>query len=181
MTPTTVWVLALLLLVGWQVYSVYSVKERIWCTFRRRDRTKIEKWARKDQRRIVFDGGWYHVEPDRTTLMIKWNPLPMWVRSLDFRWDSSRALHPDTFKNEFSPEERKQLDTSDEIRAFDEGGIRAMNTGRQKKGMLDTLFPIIVIVGMVAIGYMLWTTQKRLDMIGQATNVIQSMLGNLGR
>ncbi len=179
--PSTMWLVLFLFLVVWQVYSVFSTRNKVFCSFRRADRTKIEKWAKQNQKRIVFDGGWYHVEPDRCVLMMKWMPLPMWVRCLDFRHDSSRALHPDTFDNAFTPEARKNLDYSDEIRAYEEGGQRAMVAGKQKKGLLDNLFPIIMILGVVVIGYMLYQQGQKLDQIGNGQNLLEQMIGNLKR
>lgn len=165
----------LLFILAYQVYSVYSVRSKIWCSFRRADRTKIERWAKKDQQRIEFDGGWYHVEPDRTTLMIKWMPLPMWIRCLDFRHGSSRALHPDTFDSSMDDVERKRLDISDDIRAYDEGSRKAYEQ-KGKVGLLQQWLPIILLIGMLFIGYMVYQQQKRVDMLGLGQNVIESQL-----
>ncbi len=179
--PNSTFIVIFVLVIGWQIFSTLNTTHRIWCSFRRRDRTKLEKWAKDDQGRIDFDGAWYHVEPSRCVLMLKWMPLPMWVRALDYRWNSARALHPDTFETSFDPTERKRLDRSDEIRAFDEGGQRAMKGG-EKKGMLERLFPIIVLVGFVIIGFMLWRMQNSVNMLGIGQNYLEGVIHEaLGR
>lgn len=169
----------LLFLMAYHFYSVYSVRNKIWCSFRRADRTKVEKWAKENQARIDFDGGWYHVEPSRTVLMLKWNPLPMWVRALDFRHDSARALHPDTFDNAFTPEARKQLDKTDDIKALEIGNNQALAGGKQKKGLLESFMPIIVIGGFLIVAWFLWQQQHKIDMVGQATNIIEAQLAKI--
>ncbi len=171
----------LLLVCVYASMSARGLKDKIWCTFRRRDRTKLEKWAKQNQGDVVFAGGKYHIDPSRTTLML-WTKgihffLPIWIRSLDFRHDSPNALNPDTFDNSFTPEDRVDLDTRDEIKAFNQGNTQ--NTAKQKKGLLENLFPILVIVGFIIVGYMLYIQGKRMDMIGIGQNVIEQGLQQL--
>lgn len=175
---TNILVFFLLGVVLFQVYEVFDKRNKIWCGFRRRDRTKIEKWAKDNQGRIDFDGGWYHVEPNRAMLMMKWLPLPMYVRCLDFRFDSSRALHPDTFDNVYTPEERKRLDASDDIAAYEKGGQEALSI-KSKKGIMGTLPLIIGLIAVVIIGYMLYTQQHKIDMLGAGQNMIQGQMGQI--
>ncbi len=163
----------LFVVIAYQAYSAYDIRDKILCTFRRSDRTKITKWAKNSQSRIEFDGGWYDVEPERVTLSLKWNPLPMWVRTLDYRHDSARALHPDTFDNKYTPEQRKQLDKSDDIRAMHQGNVSTFAGMAGKQGLLQQYFPIIVLFGFLAIGWLTYRAQGQIDKVGFATNVVQ--------
>ncbi len=168
---------AFLFIVFYLTYTAYDWKKKIWCSFRRADRTKIEKWAKVSEKRIEFDGGWYHVEPSRATLMWKMvlGFFPMPARSLDFRHDSPRALSPDDFSNDFTPEARKQMDTADEVRGMSEGHMKALGS-KKKGGLLSDYMPIILVVGLLVLGFMMYQQQKRMDMLGQAINVLQQMI-----
>lgn len=176
---STMFSIMLICVIMLQFYSVYSVRDKIWCTFRRIDKTKISRWARMGQSRIEFDGGWYQVEPGRVTLAIKWNPLPAWVRTLDFRHDSSRALDPDTFDNQYTPEARKQLDKTDDIRALEQGNQSALTAKGGKQGMLQQYLPLIVLIGFLAVGFLVYRQQAQVDKLGFAINFVQEQLGKL--
>lgn len=162
-----------------QFYSVYSVRDRIWCTFRNPDRTKISKWAKVGQSRIEFAGGWYQVEPDRVTLAIKWNPMPSWVRTLDFRHDSSRALDPNTFSNEYTPQARKQMDITDDVAGFQGGNERSLTKVGGKQNMLQQYMPLMVLIGFIVVGFFLYQQQQKTDNVGFAINVVQQQLGDV--
>ncbi len=179
LSPSTMLAFFCIFILIYHIYSVNSTNKKIWCTFRRADRTIAAKWALATQGRIEFEGGWYDVEPDRTQLTIKWNPLPMWVRSLDFRHGSARALHPDTFDNSYSAEARKQLDLSDDIRAYDQGNQASLNARAGKQGMLQQYFPIIVIGLLVMMGWMIWQQQHKTDLLGLGQNTIEIQMGEI--
>jgi len=169
-----------ILILAFSAISAYRLKNQIWCTFRRRDRTKIEKFAKQGQNRIEFDGGWYHVRPERTTL-IMWTKgihaiVPTWVRSLDYRHDSALPLDPNTFSNTWeTPEARKNLNKQEDISAFFQGNRTAL-VGKTKQGMLERLVPILTIAGFLIVGYMLWRQQGQIDQVGFGINTIQKMI-----
>jgi hypothetical protein len=168
-----------IILIVYANYSSKSLSHKIHCTFRRADRTRLKKWATESQARIEFDGGWYQVEPARTTLEL-WSAgihflFPTWIRTLDYRYDSARALHPDTFENTYTPEARKQLDMTDDVRAMSEGHRQALS-GKAKVGRLTELMPIIMILGFAAVGFVVYTMLGKIDGLGQAVNVLQSMM-----
>ncbi len=180
MVPTT-YVYFLVFIILYLTYTAYNFRKRIWCTFRRADRTKIYKWATMMQGGtwpdVEFEGGWYHVTPART--VIEWKMIlgffPMPVRGLDFRHGSANALNPDTFDSSMSDKERAQLNTSDAIRGWIEGGRKAMEP-KGKKGFLGNYMPLLIIIGIAGFGYMLWTLSQRIDMLGNALNTIQQMI-----
>lgn len=179
LSPSVMFSVMLLILIAFQSYSSLHYLNMIWCTFRRVDRTRVAKWAKVGQARIEFDGGWYQVEPGRITIGIKWMPLPMVVKCLDFRWDSSRALDPDTFDNSYTPEARKQLDKTDDIRALEQGNQQALTARGGKQGFLQQYQPLMIMIGFLFVGWLLWQSKIQQDKLGFAMNVIQQALGQL--
>jgi hypothetical protein len=161
-------------------YIAYGLKAKILCTYRRTDRTKIEKWATPNQSRIEFEGGWYQVEPART--VIQWKALlgffPVPVRALDFRHGSSRALDPSTFNSDFTAEERKQLDRTDNLLGLQTASQQATK-GNRKSGMLEQYLPYIMLAGFVILGYFVFQVSAKADKIGFGQNVIQQQLGKI--
>jgi preprotein translocase subunit SecG len=183
LSPSTLLIVVLIFVVLYASYSARSLKHKIYCTFRKKDRTILHKWAKEEQSKIDFDGGWYDVVPGSTVLRM-WDSgihyfFPVWVRCLDFRWDSSKPLNPDTFDNTYRPEERKQLDMADDISALERGNVQAFQGAKGAKGFLERWMPILILVGFVIIVYMVMQQNKRLDMLGNSTNFIQQQLNTL--
>lgn len=161
--------------------SARRMSHRIWCSYRRADRTKLEQWAKENQKVIIFDGGKYHVEPSRVVLKLYTGGIhilfPTWVRCLDYRHDSARALHPDTFENSFTAEERQQLDASDDIAQLLKGSQQAMI--KPQKQLLGSWMPIIVIVGFLIVGWLIYSQQGKIDMLGNGQNYIEQQMGQI--
>jgi hypothetical protein len=175
---TSMLLIILFFILVYQSYTTYSLKDKIFCTFYRANKTKIEKWAKDKQRLIDFDGGWYDVDPARVVLQLKWNPLPVWIRASTYRFDSPRALDPSNFDNRYTPDERKQLDKADDIRELQQGNRQALQAGKQKVAIGGWL-PIVVIIGFLVVGFMLWRQQSSIDKIGLGQNYIESILSQL--
>jgi hypothetical protein len=163
-------------------FEAHTAKERIWCSFRRKDKTLIHKWARRKKNGgwddIEFEGGLYHVEPDRT--IFGWKLLlgffPIGVRCADFRHNSGRALDPDTFDNSYTPEQRKELNIADDIRDFANGNASSVG-GKMKKNMLESLMPIIVVIGFLILGYLVFNMQKSMTLLGKSQQYIEQQIG----
>ncbi len=179
----TMMLIILMFIVGYAAYSANKLKSQIWCSFRRADKTKIEKWAKAVdiyRREIKFDGGWYNIKIRRVTLML-WTKgihslIPIWVRSLDFRYDSNMPIDPDTGDAGYDdPLERRALDKSDDLAALMETQSKSLGSAK-KKSALESYMPIIVILGFLISGYMIYNLQGKVDMLGQAINVLQSMM-----
>lgn len=177
---TLMFFIMLVALVAYAAYEVNKVKSKIHCTFIRPDRTKIEKWAKEKQRRVDFDNGWYYIAPKRIVLAAKdtgiFKLFPTKIQTLIFKWDSPMPLDPTTFQNNWeTPEARKALDKTEDIIAYSHGNVQAI-ASKPKKGLLENLMPIISVAAILIIGYMLYTLNNRIDMLGQAINVLQQML-----
>jgi hypothetical protein len=175
---TNILLVFMVFLLAYQAYSTMSLKDKIFCTFYRANKTKIEKWAKDKQRLIDFDGGWYEVDPSCIVLQLKWNPLPVWIRASTYRFDSPKPLNPSSFDNRYTPDERKQLDKADDIRELQVGNNRAVQGSKQKVA-IGGFLPIIILIGFVIVGFMLWQQGSHINQIGNGQNAIESMLSQL--
>ncbi len=180
MNSQSVLLVILLCVIFYASYSAYSLKTRIFCSFRKADKTLIEKWAKVNQRRIIFEGGVYYVNPKRTYTMLLTKGihqiLPIWIRRSDYRWDSSQPLDPETFENKWeTPEARLNLNKQEDIEALAKGNRISLQT-KQKKGMLESYMPLITIGGFALIGYVIYTLIEKIDMLGMSVNVLQQMM-----
>lgn len=182
-SPYMVLVIMVLFIAVYASYSARNLKDKILCTINRRDRTKIVAWAKQTQARIAIDGGWYDVDPSCTVLRL-WDSgihyfFPTWIRCSDYRHDSSKPLNPDTFDNQYTPEARKQLDITDGVRGFEQGNREALTAKGIKQGILQQYLPLIVLVGFLIVGWLLWQQRSQTDRLGFAINVVQEQLGQL--
>ena len=180
------------LVLGYFVYIAYTYQNRIWCTFRRYDKSKKGKWANARNKDgtwgdVEFEGGLYHVEPARTVLghrmLLGFMPFP--VRESDYVQGSARALDPANFNNSFSAEERKQLDRTDDLKGLMVANRESTKGAAGKKGMLETYLPFIMIAGFAIIGYFVYSQGHKMDMLGAGQNLLEAevakILANLPR
>lgn len=182
LSPSTTYIILALFVVAYLSFDTYTLSKKIHCTFRRRDNTKLTKWAKMTQGEVEFDGGIYHVRPERTYQQLYTGGLhvliPTWIRCSDYRWDSAMPLDPKTFNNSYeTPEMRKQLNMEEDVRALHEGNRKAQGT--MKQGMMAGWMPIIVLCGFLILGYFTYSNMKKIDQVGYGMNVIQTQLGKL--
>ncbi len=166
----------LVIILAYGIYSVYTLKDKIHCTFIREDKTIVAKFAKVKMQKIDWENKWYNLDPKRTVLKLVWmGIIPTYVRCLIFKWDSNMPLDPTTWSNAYdNPADRKALDRTENLRSL------LINTktsvgmkSNQKKGMLEGLVPIILICGFLILGYFGYQSIKKLDLIGIGQNVIQ--------
>jgi hypothetical protein len=177
---TTMFLVVAFVVIFYASYSAHKLKDQIWCTFRRRDKTRIEKWGKVKYGRIEFDGGWYYLNTKRTTIKMVTSGIhqimPIWVRCLDFRFDSNQPLDPDNFNADYdNPNDRKALDKSEDLTALMVSQANSLG-GNKKQGLLEKIFPIIVIAGFCILGYFVYSTMQKTDAVGYGMNVIQTQL-----
>jgi len=147
--------------------------------FTRRDKTIARKWAKaKNGERIEFNGGWYYVNMKRIKLEALdkgFNLLfPTMVRCLEFTYSSIWPIDPETGEaGAETPESRKNLDKREDIEALNVGSQRAF--GKQKMGMAGGWMPVAMLIGIVASLYFNYQAAGKIDMLGQAINVLQEL------
>lgn len=172
----------LVIILAYGIYSVYTLKDKIHCTFIREDKTIVTKFAKVKMQKIDWENKWYNLDPKRTVLKLVWmGIIPTYVRCLIFKWDSNMPLDPTTWSNDYdNPADRKALDRSENLKSL------LINTktsvgmkSNQKKGMLEGLVPIIVIGGFLICGYMLWRMMQAQESLGTQYNVVQQQLLDL--
>ena len=173
------------IIVALSVFKGLSLRNQIFCTYRRRDKTKLKKWGKAiEGYRINFDNGWYYIDIKRCVLEFRWvGILPIWVRTLDFRFDSPMPLDPETFNNDWqTPEARKALDKTEDVKALNEGSKKALAPAGKVAGAFGGgLMPILMIGGLLITLYFVYQLSGKIDMVGQAMNVIQTQLQGLGQ
>lgn len=165
----------------YSIYSTWKLKDEVYCTFIRQDRTEINKYAKINQRKVDFDGAWYNIVPNRVTLKMVWKGIvPTWVKCLKFKWDSNMPLDPTTWNNTYdNPTDRKALNRSEAIQSLMTKQNTLLGAKGGKKTMLESLMPIIIIAGFLIMGYMVWKMQGQNDQLGFAMNTLQSQFVDL--
>lgn len=168
-----------LIVLGFSIYQAMGLQNKISCTFIRKDRTEIHKFAKVTQGRVDFDNAYYNIVPDRVTLKRVWcGIIPTYVKCAKWKWDSNMPIDPATWNNDYdNPADRKALDKTEDLRALLETQKSAL-VGKSggKKSMLENLMPIIMIGGLVIIGYFVYTMKNNQDMLGMQSNVIQQQM-----
>ena len=151
------------IILGVSFYQVYTLKDRIYCSFVRRDKTQIHKLAKITQDRIDFDGAWYNIDIRCTTQKFQFvGILPTWTRCLNYRYNSAHPINPDTGTNNYDdPKEKKALDRSASIQSLANKQNTIMGAKAGKKGMLESLMPIILVLGILILGYLSYSSIKK--------------------
>lgn len=169
MNVTTLIIIFIVVAIGLFVYSLYQIQGKIWCTFRRPDKTKVEKWAPMKSKYVHFDKGRYNINTKRITLL-RWKRgifqfFPIFVPSLDFSWDSPNPLDPETFQNTWdTPEAREASGQEDAFKAFAKGITSQVG----KKSLLpEWLFPAITIGAILIIGFLVYQQSEHLAYLEQ--------------
>jgi hypothetical protein len=181
--PTQMFLVILVFFIGYSIFQTWSLKDKVYCTFRRKDKVLISKVVKLKQGRVSFENGWYDLDSGRTTLRLVWQGIiPTWVRCLDFRCNSRYALDPDDFKNDAdNPNDRAALDMTDDLRALFETQKTSLSKGSGKKSLLEGLMPILTIGGFIILGYLVYQQGAKMDMLGTQGNVTQQQIVDLMR
>lgn len=109
------------------LFQVYSLSNKIFCTFRSKDKGKEEKFVSEKDGVVHFKNGTYEIDPRRITilkykrgLMGFIGGLP--VKSLDFTWSSRVPENPDDFTATWdTPEARKMADSKNDWQGMNSG------------------------------------------------------------
>jgi len=175
---------ALILAVVYGSYSTYSLKKKVYCTLIRKDTSRVSLWAKVyEGGKVILDGGWYYINPERRILA--WYDggihkiFPTKIDTYMFKWDSSQPLDPRTWDSDYEkPEDRKNLDKTEDLVALNKGTQAAMSKTKTG-GILTQYMPIITLVGFLVLGYFIWKMQGKMDMLGQGQNYIEGVLGKI--
>lgn len=134
-------------------YANSSKRNKIYCTFRRVNKTKIEKFARMSSRYVIFDGGKYDIIPSRISF-VWWNKglinqlFPQWVATLDYSWFSRFPHDPNKMEvTAETPKTRKALNKEEWVESYYKG---AKPSAANKQNIIAQYLPWVAI-GLVVI------------------------------
>lgn len=154
MDASVLFMLMLVGLVGMAWWANTSKRNKILCTFRRVNKTKIVKWVKMQSRYVVFDGGKYDIIPSR--VVFQWYnsglihmAFPQWIATLDYSYNSRFPHDPNNMAiTAESPEVRKNLNKEEWVKSYYRGA--EPHSRQTRTGVLTSYLPWIAI-GLVAL------------------------------
>ena len=178
MSTSQILIMFIVIVLVYGVYTVYTLKDKIHCTFIGEDKTTFTKFAKMKSNRIEWRGGWYNLDITRTTLKLVWvGVIPTWVRCLIYKFDSNKPLDPTTWNNGYDrPEDRKALNRSEAIQSLMAKQNTVLSVKGGKKGMLEGMMPVLMIAGFLIVGYIVYTLMGKIDLLGTQNNIIQQQM-----
>ncbi len=165
-------ILLLVFLYAW--YSANKLQNQIHCSYRRVDKTIIEKFTKRHSKYVIFDGAKYEIIPDRISL-IRWKRgihqfLPIWVQHLDYTWDNAYPQDPSKYQNTIvSPEVRNLINQEARMAAFSKG-VRDQGVGKKASGLMQYL-PLIALGGVIIALFIIYTMSQKINLIEQMMKV----------
>jgi len=183
LSSISAFVLLLMFLVVYASYSLGKAKNHTYCMFIRGDGTWVDKWAKPRQTRIDFDNGWYYLNPKMNISKVLdkgiYKLFPTKADGQIFTFGNPDPLDPYKFEiAALTPETRKALNKREDIEAYAQGNRTSLQQ-KQRKGMLESLMPMITLAAFAALGYFVYVLNSRVDQIGFGQNVVQQMLQEL--
>lgn len=167
--PSTLLILVLLVFFAMIFYSTARLRNKIYCTFRRINKTKIDKFVPMISRYVIFDGGRYKIDKKRIILL--WYNrginqfFPQWVPSLDYGHYSDVPHDPDKFEDTWdTPEARNAASSEEDWKGFNKG--MAQQVGK-KSGVFMRYLPFILIAVGVIVAFLIYSQTQRLDLLEQ--------------
>lgn len=146
--------LVILVVIAW--YANTSKRNKILCTFRRVNKTKIKKWVKMSGRYVIFDKGKYDVIPSRITFewysagLVHWL-FPQWVATLDYSYNSRFPHDPNNMAiNAETPATRKALNKEEWVESYYKGAKPSQD---KRQGMLQQYLPYVAILLVVAVAF----------------------------
>lgn len=161
-------------LLGMVWYSTAKLKNKIHCTFRRVNKTKIERFVPMGNKTVRFDktkecpAGLYNINTECITML--WydrgiNKLfPILIPSLDFSYYSSDPLNPKDFATWDTPEARQARRGEEAWAGFARGVAKQIGT---KSRFPEWLFPAITVGAVLIVGYLVYQLSGQVAMLSQ--------------
>lgn len=155
-----------IMLVGMAWYANSSKRDKIYCSFRRVNKSKIVKFVKMTSRYVIFDGARYDIIPSCITY--EWfdkgligKMFPQSVATLDFSWYSRYPLDPNTLKPVvISPEVRKAMNKEEWVRSYAKGFVPPT---AKKQSMIQQYLPFASIVLVILVGFYLYMNMQVLS------------------
>ena len=151
-------------------YSQQKLKNKLYCTFIRPNRHKIEAWVPLFSKYVVFDRGKYgigHYEVDPECITLMWYTrgfnkfFPVLIPTLDFKWDTPNPLNPKTFQSTWHTPEARQA-AWEEHQHIAYAKATAVAAGKASR-IPAWLFPAIMVILLLAVLYLTQAGMGGLD------------------
>lgn len=155
--------------VGVAWYTSNSAKKQILCVFHRANKTRVEKKISMNDKRVIFDGGEYHVNIKRIELV--WYDkgfaalFPGFRPSLTYKWDSQQPIDPATYRNTWdTPEARQAASSESAWKGFNTG--MSATVGKKQSGIAQYL-PWIAVAGVVIMGFFVYQMNGKMSILAE--------------
>ena len=152
-----------IMLCGMAWYANYSKRDKIYCTFRRINKTKIEKFVKMTSEYVIFDKWKYDIVPSSITF-IWWDKglihqiFPQWVASLDYSYHSRFPHNPNKMRQSWeTPEVRKAINKREWVLSYAKGFTPP--TRKAESGLNKYIPWIAVIMVLLVAGYVMMNMQ----------------------
>ena len=161
-------------------YANNSKRNKIYCTFRRINKTKISKFVPMKSRYIIFDNKKYDIITGHITFEW-WNKglinqlFPQWVATLDYSHDSRFPHDPNQMsKNWETPEVRNAINKEEWVKSYAKGFTPPASS--KKASGLAQYLPIASVLLVVLVGFYLYTNMQELaNQMAIMDNMIRSI------
>lgn len=182
MSPSTFVLLSAGLLVFMAWYANSSKRNKILCTFRRANKTKVVKWVKMQARYVIFDGGKYDIIPSR--VVFQWYTaglvhmlFPQWVATLDYTYGKRLPLDSNRADYDWeNPEVRKAINISDIVKSYFATSSPAATS--KKAGLLTAYLPWIAIGLVVLVAFYF---NSKMTSFGAALDAVINQLNSIAR
>lgn len=178
MEASTFIVIMALCLVGMAWWANASKRNKIYCTYRRINKTKVARFVKMSSRYIIFEGSKFDIIPSCITF-VWWDKgihmlFPQWVATLDYSYNSRFPIDPNTLEPAIiSPEVRAVMNKEEWTKSYAKGFTPPT---AKKQSMLQQYLPLISVVLIVLVGFYLYTNMQGLaNEIATMKNTLQSI------
>ena len=166
MDISTLIALMAILMVGLAWYANSSKRDKIYCTFRRVNKTKIVKFVKMSSRYVIFESKRYDIIPSCVTY--EWFDkgligmmFPQNVATLDFCPDSRYPLDPNTLQPVvISPEVRQAMNKEEWVKSYAKG---FSPQATRKQSLIQQYLPFVSIVLVLLVGVYLYMNMQILS------------------
>lgn len=145
-------------------YANTSKRNKILCTFRRVNKTKIVRFVSMQDEFIIFDKKKYDIIPSRITFQWYTGGLihmifPQWIATLDYTYGKRLPLDPNKMNYDWdNPATRKAINISEIVKSYFNTANPSPST--KKQSMLLQYLPWIAILLVAVIGFYLYNNMQ---------------------
>ena len=170
-------------ILGIHWWEVQSKRDKIYCTLRRSNKTKVHKWAKIEDDHIVIAGLQFNIV--ERFVVYEWFKggllgwlFPTRVPALDYDESSEDPFNPDdmTDAHVISPRVRRQINNRGRMGAFAAGV--AAQSGKKKSGIVEFL-PWLAIIAVAGVAFMLYQDHQSNVALFNQVQQIQATLKSI--